>query len=65
MQRRSVQTIVMLKNSTLKDALYGILLNGDAAFNCHGIPKSTLKYHYVKFESFDNLLGIKFGDVTR
>ena len=42
-----------------------ILLNGDVAFNRYGILKSTLKYHYVKFESVANLLGIPFGDVTR
>ena len=42
-----------------------ILLNGDATFNHHGIPESTLKYHDVKFGSVSNLLDIPFGGVTR
>ena len=45
---------------TLKDAVCNILLNGDVAFNRHGILKSNLKYHSVKFKSVANLLDIPF-----
>ena len=51
--------------TTLKDDVCDILLNGNVAFNSHSIPKSTLKYHSVKFEIVADLLDIPFGDVTR
>ena len=53
------------KDSTLKDAVRDILLNEDATFNRHGIPKSTLKYLAINFKSVSGLLDILFGDVTR
>ena len=50
---------------TLKYSVCNILLNRGAAFNRHGIPKSTLKDHSFKFKSIADLLDIPFGDVTR
>ena len=63
-QKSAAQNIAG-KISSLKDAVCNIFWNGDAAFNHHDIPKSTLKDHAVKFESVANQLDITFGYVTR
>ena len=49
----------------MKYAVCDILFNGDAALNRHGIPKSTLKDHAVKFDSVVNQINIPFSAVTR
>ena len=45
---------------TFKDDVCNILLNGNATFKRHGILRSNLKDHAVKFEIVANLLDIPF-----